>query len=198
LAAKLGLKGRFNIMYAGNIGLAQGCDKIIEAAEAVLDLNEVQFVFVGFGADSERIEKMARDKNLTNVSFLGRYPQEEMAGLYALADVLVLKLRDDPLFRITIPQKTLSYLACGKPILAAVGGDAADVVMQAEAGLACPPDDAQAIARTVRKFYGMTPDERRQMAVNGRNAAVQQYGKRYLMGKMIEMIEDAVRGKIPQ
>jgi colanic acid biosynthesis glycosyl transferase WcaI len=195
LAQSLGLQHGFNIMFTGNIGFAQGCGTIIEAAERVRDLTEVRFVFVGGGADSERIQGMVRERGLTNVKFAGSYPYDAMSRLYSLADVLLLSLRDDPLFRITIPQKTLVYLACGKPVLAAVGGDAADVVVQAGAGLACPPGNADMMAQTVRRLVSMPRAELQRMGENGRRAALEQYGKDYLVGKMIEMFEDAARGR---
>jgi colanic acid biosynthesis glycosyl transferase WcaI len=195
LAQSLGMDGRFNIMYAGNIGMAQGCEVIIHAADAVRDLTNVQFVFVGDGAALEDIRNLSRERNLTNVKFLGRFPPEAMSGLYALADVLILKLLDDPLFRITIPHKSLSYMACGKPILVAVAGDTADMVEQAGAGLICPPGDAQIMAQTVRRFYAMSAAERQQMGDNGRRAVLQQYEKKFLIGKIIDMIELAVKQK---
>ncbi len=139
LAGEAGLAGRFNVMYAGNIGLAQGMDTVLDAAAAVADLAEVQFVLVGDGADLERIKRCVRDRGLANVIFLGQRATDEMPAFYALADVLLVPLRDDPLFRITIPHKVFAYMASGKPILAAVNGNAADTVRSSGAGLTCAP-----------------------------------------------------------
>ena len=91
LARSLGLEDRFNVMFAGNIGFAQGCDTIIDAAQAVRDLDKVQFVFVGAGADLDRIQNLARDRALTNVKFIGSYPYEAMSGLYSLAERAALE-----------------------------------------------------------------------------------------------------------
>jgi putative colanic acid biosynthesis glycosyltransferase WcaI len=193
LAQSLGLEGRLNFMFAGNIGFAQGCEAIIDAADSLRDLPEAQILFVGSGADLERIQNMVRSRNLTNVKFLGRFPQDAMPGLYALADVLLLTLRDDPLFRITIPHKILAYLASGKPILASLAGDAAEVITQAGAGLVCSPGDSQMMAQAIRRFCSMSVAQRQQMADDGRRTALQQYGKKYLIGKMIDMIKEAVQ-----
>jgi len=192
LAQKHGLAGRFNVMYAGNIGQAQGLAVVLEAAELLADLPDLQFVLVGDGADLERLKAVTQERRLDNVKFLGSFAIEEMSGLYALSDVLLLHLRDDPLFRITIPHKIFAYLASGKPVLAAMAGDAANVVQASQAGLRCRPGDPQAMAETVRRLHGMPACQRQEMADNGRRAALRQYAKEYLVGKMIEMLAAVV------
>jgi colanic acid biosynthesis glycosyl transferase WcaI len=104
-----------------------------------------------------------------------------------LADVLLVHLKNDPLFSITIPHKTLAYLASGKPILAAVAGDAAKIVEEAGAGLSCPPGDPKALAESVRELYHLDREKLRIMGKNGRKAAEDLYSRKYLVGK-IEMI----------
>jgi glycosyltransferase involved in cell wall biosynthesis len=128
---KLGLAGHFNVMFAGTMGLAQGLETVLDAAALLTDLPRLQFVFVGDGADSDRLQQSARERGLANVKFLGRYPGDQMPALYAMADVLLIHLRDDPLFRITIPHKVFTYMAGAKPILAALEGDPAEVVRTA-------------------------------------------------------------------
>lgn len=190
LAAKTGLNGRFNVMFAGIMGEAQGLEVVLEAAELLRDLEEVQFVLVGDGVASPRLEAAARDRGIDNVSFLGRYPQESMPGLYALADVLLVHLRDDPLFRITIPHKILTYMASAKPILAAVAGDAADVVTEAGAGIACPPGDPEALACAVRRLYHSDRTELQRMGKKGREAAEKVYSREYVVRYVEEVLQD--------
>ena len=167
LALSLGLSGRFNIMFAGNIGEAQGLETVLEAAKSLGDLPELQFVFVGDGVALPRLRNIFTTQGLSNVRFLGRFPPETMPGLFALADVLLVHLRDDPLFRITIPHKILSYMGSGKPILAALAGDGADLISAADAGLSCPPGNAEALAAAVRDFLRMSAEERRAMGERG-------------------------------
>lgn len=192
-AVRLGLDGRFNVMYAGAIGLAQGLDTVLEAAVLLRDLTEVQFVLVGDGVQRATLEAAVRDRKLDNVRFLGYYPMDAMPSLYALADVLLIHLRDDPLFRITIPHKTFTYMASGKPVLAAVAGNAATVVESAGAGLTCPPDDPQAMADTVRKLYSLSPLERGVMSGNGRRAACETYDRHSILTQMDEFLSEAVK-----
>ena len=192
LSEKLGLAARFNIMYAGSIGAAQGIETVLEAAALLSDLPDVQFVLVGGGIEAERIQALVRERRLSNVRLLGRYPVEEIPALQALADVLLIHLRDDPLFRITVPHKVFVCLASAKPILAAIEGDTADIVRSAQAGLTCPPGNPQAMADTVRRFYCLAPTERAAMAQNGLRAAQQSFTCLQLVGQIAEMLEKVV------
>ena len=96
LADELGLTGKFNVMYAGALGLAQGLDTVLDAAERLSGDPDVQFVLVGDGADADRLREEVSARGLTNVLMPGRFPGEAMSDLYALADVLLIHLKDDP------------------------------------------------------------------------------------------------------
>jgi colanic acid biosynthesis glycosyl transferase WcaI len=192
-AESLRLAGRFNVVYAGTMGLAQGLDTVLEAARLLSDLPLVQFVFVGYGNDTERLKQIVKQYNLNNVIFHSRRPESDMPGLFALADVLLIHLRDDPLFRITIPHKVYTYLSSGKPILAALEGDAAEVVKSARAGLACPSGNPAALADAVRALFAMPADDREAMGHNGRRAACGIYDREQLVGRVSGMLEAVVR-----
>lgn len=193
LAQQLGLKDHFNVMYAGTIGLAQGLETILDAALMLQDIPEVQFVLVGDGADMQRLQQEAFDRRINNVLFLGRYPASQMPHFYALADVLLLHLRDDPLFRITIPHKVFSYLASGKPVLAAIAGDAAEVVVNAQAGLACPPSDPMAMVNVIRTLYQLSDIERRAMGEKGQRTASKSFSREPLIKQIQQMLVETVR-----
>jgi glycosyltransferase involved in cell wall biosynthesis len=168
LARKLGLAGKFNIIFAGNMGEAQALDKVIEAATLVAPkYPDVQFVFIGSGVEVKNLKALAGKKNIHNVLFLPRMPVAEIGNVLRLADVLLVHLRRDPLFAITIPSKTQAYLAMGKPVLMAVDGDASDLVKKAQAGLSCLPESPEAIADVVGQFYQMNPEQRKQLGING-------------------------------
>jgi glycosyltransferase involved in cell wall biosynthesis len=177
LAEKLGLDKRFNIIYAGNMGEGQGLETVLESAILLSDLPEVQFVFIGDGIALPRLRQFVEERKIDNIRFLGRYPYHAMQDLYALADVLLIHLKDDPLFRITIPSKTLAYMATGKPILAAGNGDISDLITKVGAGITCPPGNGRALAASVRQLFSMSADERRNMGKQGRQAASNQYSK---------------------
>jgi colanic acid biosynthesis glycosyl transferase WcaI len=168
LARKIGLAGKFNIIFAGNMGKAQALDSVIEAAALVApQYPDVQFVFIGSGVEVENLKALAEKKHLHNTLFLPRMPVEEIGDVLCLAEVLLVHLRRDPLFEITIPSKTQAYLAMGKPILMAVEGDASDLVRKAAAGLSCVPESPEAIANAVGQLYQMTAEQRKQLGFNG-------------------------------
>ena len=163
------LAGRFNVLFAGNLGLAQALETVIEAAVLVQpSCPAVQFVFVGGGVAAESLQRLTLERRISNVVFLPRRPPGAMAALYAASDVLLVHLRDDPLFAITIPSKTQTYLAAGRPLIVAVRGDAAQLVQEAGAGLTCEPQQPPALAQRVRQLHQMPPDERTRMGERGR------------------------------
>ncbi len=168
LAEAWGMNGRFNILFAGTMGVMQGLDTVLAAAQLCQQtVPQAQFVFVGGGIDRPRLEAEATRLGLTNVCFLPRQEPEAMGPLYALADALLVHLKDDPLFRITIPSKTQAYLYMGRPILMAMQGDVAELVRQAGSGLLCPPQDPEALATAVAQLVAMHAEAREQMGRNG-------------------------------
>jgi glycosyltransferase involved in cell wall biosynthesis len=181
LAEENGMAGRFNVVFAGNLGAAQALENVLNAAQRLRDLSSVQFVFIGSGVEEEALHRRAAALRLDNVRFLGRMPADRMPHFLALADVLLVHLRRDPLFEITIPSKTISYLAVGRPILSATAGDAAEVIEQAGAGLVCPPEDAEALETCVRKLFALPPASRDGMGRRGRAAFEQNYTRRVLI-----------------
>lgn len=193
LAAEYGLAGRFNVVYGGNIGAAQGLHNVIEAASLLLDIPEAQFVFIGDGVDQEPLQQMVRERGLDNVRFLGRQPAEEMPRFFSLADVLLVHLKRAPLFEITIPSKTLAYLACGRPILGVVAGDPADVIRKAGAGIISPQEGPAALAQAVRSLYAMPPAEREAMGQAGRRAFLAQYTRRILVDRYEALLKDVAQ-----
>lgn len=97
-AERYGLVDRFNIIYAGNLGPAQGLNNVVDAAVLLTDIKNLQFVLVGGGINLEEVKKQVKVRNLRNVMLLPRVPIERMPGIYALADALMIHLSDDPLF----------------------------------------------------------------------------------------------------
>ncbi|MDB4948262.1 MAG: glycosyltransferase [Gemmatimonadetes bacterium] len=193
LARRWGLEGRFNVMFGGNLGPAQGLGTVLDAADRLRGLPDVQLVLVGEGVDREGLERSAAERGLTNVRFLPRQPPEAMPALYALADALLLHLRRDPLFEITIPSKTLAYLACGRPVLCAVPGDAAEAVLGAGAGVACPSEDPAALAEAVRTLHAMPSLRREAMGAAGRAAYLALYSQEGAIGRYEALLARVAR-----
>ncbi len=168
-AEQSGMAGRFNVVFAGTMGKAQALDAVLDAAHRISSkLPLVQFVFVGGGIELQHLRTLAVDKRLGNTLFIPRMSAEEIGKVLGAADVLLVHLRDDPLFQITIPSKTQAYLYAGRPILMAVRGDASRLVTEAGAGLCCEPENPDHIADAVENFYHMPPSQLKQMGENGR------------------------------
>ena len=165
---QIGAPGEFTVLFAGTMGISQALDAVLEAARLCRQaVPQARFVFIGGGVDRERLEHKAKTMELGNIRFLPYRPMREMGSILAAADVLLVHLKDDPLFRITIPSKTQAYLAVGKPILMGVRGDAADIVQRSGCGLACEPENPESIAAVISQLAALDPKQRSEMGRNG-------------------------------
>ena len=162
------LDGKFNIVYAGAMGPAQDLHSVLAAAELGAQHDEnIQFVLVGDGVDAADLRRESEQRGIRNVVILPRMGLDEIGGLLTAADGLLVHLRNDPLFEITIPSKTQAYLSAGRPIVMAVGGDGGDLVDSAGAGIRCEPGSPSSIAQGVQHLRQMEPDERDAMGERG-------------------------------
>lgn len=138
---------KFRILFAGNMGKAQALDSVLDAA-ALLQArgSRVCFVMLGGGVEVSRLKQKTNERALKNVIFLPPVPMSEVGTLLKAADALLVHLRNDPLFEITIPSKTQAYMTVGKPLLMAVDGDAADLVLNSGGGVVAKSENAPALA----------------------------------------------------
>ena len=166
LAKEEDLLGFFIVMFAGNLGVSQNLEILLKVAKELLVYTNIRIVLYGDGPSKLALEKQA--ENLPNVVFKGRRKATEMPELLALADVTLVSLKRTPIFAITAPSKIQSYLACGRPIIAALEGSGATIVQEAKAGLVCEPDSPQFLKTAILQIYQMNSDEREQMGKNGR------------------------------
>lgn len=165
-----GLTGRFNIVYAGNLGTAQALEAVIDAAALVaVSHPEIQFVFMGAGVKKEDLLARAAKVAPNNTLFLPQGSLAEASSLMMAADALLIHLKRTPLFEITIPSKTQAYLAMGKPILSAVAGDASEMVRIAKAGVTAEPENPSSIASAARQLAAMSRVEREEMGQRGQS-----------------------------
>lgn len=195
LAKEKGLDGKFNILYAGNMGSAQGLSNLIDAAKILEDLDSIQFVLLGSGIEESILKEMSQRYGLSNVIFLGRLPMDMMASMYSLADALLVHLTDDPLFEITIPGKTQSCLLSGKPVIASVNGDAANLIEKAEAGFTAKAMNPASLATAVKKLYNLSEIERNQMGLRGREYYFKNLSPTVQVKKYQELFEDILNIK---
>ena len=161
-------KDKFNILLAGNMGPAQDIETIILAAKIISSKQpEIHIVLVGGGIYWNRIDEQIKTLNLENISIHQQVSPVEIRNDYELADVLLVHLKKDPLFAITIPSRTQTCLYAGKPILMCVDGDAAGIVVDAKAGQLAESGNSEAIAEAMLSLYNLSSAEREQMGKNG-------------------------------
>ena len=187
----------FCVMFAGNIGAAQSFETILEAATLLRQHHDIHWVVVGDGHRRAWVEGQILERGLKeSVHLLGPRPAEVMPRYFALADALLVTLKCDPIFALTIPSKVQSYLACAKPILAALDGEGARVVRESGAGIVCPAEDAKALAESVLRLSRMSPQERAAMGQKGRTYFEANFEREKLLdrleGLMLEMIKRQV------
>jgi colanic acid biosynthesis glycosyl transferase WcaI len=168
LAHELGFDGKFNILYAGNFGPFQAIDTVIRAAELLRSHPEIRIVLMGGGPKDEELRHLAAQLCTENVVFLDRRQYWEMPKINALADVLLVHLRDVPFLRSTIPSKVQVALASGRPTLLAVQGDAADLVEKSGGGIICRSEDPHALATAMLELSRMPKEKLGEMGARGR------------------------------
>lgn len=162
------LRGRFNVVYTGNFGRVQALETVLDAAILVYNrFPDIRFVLVGDGVDALHLKAIAAKLELKNVLFIPRQSAMRLRLLTAVADVLLIHLKDDVLTRIAIPQKTQAALAARKPIIMAVRGCAANLVCEAGAGIICNPENPEKLAEAVVKMFKMPCEERESMGLRG-------------------------------
>lgn len=169
LPAVPALEEGFPVVFAGNVGVGQAVEVIVEAAELLKDVPHIRFVVFGQGSRWEWMRGQVRSRGLTNLYLPGRFPADTMPGLMQKAGALLVTLADEPIFAMTVPNKVQAYLAAGRPILACLNGEGACLVEQeAQAGLSVPAQDAKALAAAVLQLYQMPAEDRAKLGANGR------------------------------
>ena len=175
----------FRVMFAGNIGAAQSFETILDAAERLRDERELQWVVLGDGHQRPWVEaEIARRGLAGSVRLLGRHPMDKMPIYFALADALLVTLRKDPVFALTIPSKVQSYMACARPIVASLDGEGARVIEAARCGVTAPAGDAGALAEAVLAMYRMPRAERERMGARARAYYLEHFERERLLDRL--------------
>jgi glycosyltransferase involved in cell wall biosynthesis len=190
-----GLDGGFSVMFAGNIGAAQAVEVIVEAASLLKEHVAIHFVVLGDGSSREWMVNEARRLGLGNLHLPGRFPVEMMPGFMQKASALLVTLTDRLIFAATVPNKIQAYLAAGRPIIACLNGEGANLVVEAGAGFATPAEDAQALAETVLQLYKLSPEARNQMGENGRKYYQAHFDHERLVEELIGYLQSVSQSK---
>ena len=176
-----GLNDRFVVMYAGNLGLTQELDRYLALAKRLEDLKDLVLVFLGEGAAKAALEAAAASH--PNVRFLPYQPRDRMSWSLGSADVFFAPLAAG-LTRYMLPSKIYTFLASGRPIIAAIDEhcDVADLVRTSGAGVVTAPADLDAIEREVRRLHA-EPERRTAMGRAGRAVLETTYARAIVTGR---------------
>ncbi len=183
----------FIVMFAGNIGAAQSFETILAAAEILHSQPDIHWVVAGDGRRFDWVRGEVAARGLTgNFHLLGRLPSRMMPALFSHADVMLVSLRDDPCFSLTLPGKLQSYMASGKPVVAALDGEGGRLVKQSGCGISCPAEDAGALAVAVLKMWRMPLKERCEMGDQGKRFCSLYFNRTSLMDQLEMWLKAAV------
>ncbi|MEA3550225.1 glycosyltransferase family 4 protein [Pseudarthrobacter sp. C1] len=156
-------KSGIRFVYAGNLGVMQDVETILRAAELLVDKPEIEFHIYGSGVQESSLHLLAANAGLSNVTFHGRVTKREMSDVYATADFLLVTLKDDPLFRMTIPSKFQAAMAHGIPVVSTVQGDLERICTDAGVGWTAAPEDPSSLAEALMKAAASAPSHRSAM-----------------------------------
>jgi colanic acid biosynthesis glycosyl transferase WcaI len=169
LRGQLAGPGDFVLMYAGSLGNVQALEVSVLAMELLRDRSDIKLVFVGSGIAEASLREQVAKLELKSVTFHVRTVPEEIPDLMAAADVQLVSLRENPFLAATTPSKIQAILASANPILAAMNGDGADLVLRSGGGLTCEPGDPAALAAAILTFADMSRTQCSALGHAGRN-----------------------------
>ncbi len=178
IRAANGWDGRFIVSYIGTIGAAHGLDIILQAARRLHEiLPQALFVLVGEGAEKETLRALAEQERLSNVLFLDQQPRDIIPFYVNASDLCLVLLRNAELFTTVLPSKMLECMACARPVVLGVDGQARKILDQAQGGVHITPGDPEALAQAVMDLY-RNPALRARLGENGRNFICTHYSRR--------------------
>jgi glycosyltransferase involved in cell wall biosynthesis len=176
LKASLGLEGKFIVTFAGTLGIAQGLWSLIHAAKLLRDHEDIALLFIGDGPVKRQLLELARDLQLANTYFLPQVPVNHINPYLNISNVLLVSLKNDPVFDTFIPSKMFDFMACGKPIILSVNGEARRIFEEANAGLYVPPENFYDLSDSIIYLYEH-PELCRLYGENGRNFVIRNFSR---------------------
>jgi len=188
LEMKYNPDNKFVVMYAGNLGLAQGVETILQAANILKDTKDIQFLIIGDGPEREKLHSIHKELHLTNVVFIEEQPREEIARFLSIADCGIVPLIKSNVFKGTIPSKLFDYLACEVPVLIGVDGEARAILEESEAGYFYEPEEHNDLTEKIMLLKNR--EDLSQMGKIGRRFVEKYYDRKVLAAKIETIISN--------
>lgn len=160
----------FKVMFAGNIGEAQGFEHIIEAAKLLKVEDDIRFIVIGDGRKKAWVDEQVLNYQLKDIVYMfGRYSIDYMPSFFDKADVLLVSLKDELIFNLTVPAKIQAYMSMKKPIIAMMNGEGASLVEEAECGLSVRAGSPKDLVAAIKRLRGLSDLNRKMLGENGGN-----------------------------
>ena len=184
----------FNILFAGNIADAQDMPAILNAASLLRDNKSIKWIIVGDGRRFEWLKSEIKDRKLEeNFLILGRFPLERMPSFFAHADALLVSLKKDPVFSLTIPAKLQTYLMTGIPILGMLDGEGSKIIEESNSGISSPASDSASLAAAVTKMSMLSSKDKEQLGKNGIEYSRKEFDRSVLMDRLENFFISSVK-----
>jgi glycosyltransferase involved in cell wall biosynthesis len=185
----------FDVMFAGNIGEAQDLPAVLAAAELLKSHAQIRWLLVGDGRMAGWVNQEIVRRNLQHcVLMLGRHPVERMPSFYQHADALLVSLKNEPIFAMTIPGKLQSYLAAGIPVVAMLSGEGAEVVERSRSGVTCGAGDANGLAAAILKLASLPAEQRDELGRNALAVSRSEFDRDRLIVRLETWLEELIAG----
>ncbi len=180
----------FNILFAGNVGVAQDLENAIKAMEIVSKQNtNINFLILGDGRDRERLQKLVLEKNIEkNIHFFGKYPIETMSYFFSKADCMFVSLKNEPIFSLSLPAKVQAYMSVGKPIISMMNGEGYNIINEADCGFAVHAEDYKDLADKILEIEKLPVIERQRLGQNGKSF----YQENFVLENCISNLEKII------
>ena len=174
-------------MFAGNLGESQDFEAVVEAAK--LTKNDINWIIVGDGRKADWIRTKKEEYFLDNLHLLGRYPLETMPAFFAKADAMLVSLRDDPTFALTVPGKVQAYMGSGKVILGMLPGEGKELINESGCGLAVEAGDYRGLVDNALKIKNLSDSDRKKIEDTSLNFYRDYFSKEMLFAKLEEVFK---------
>ncbi len=181
------IKNKFILLNIGILGRIHSLETILDSFYLIKE-KDIFLFFIGDGVEEENLKLKAKNLKLKNMLFIKSQKRENIRGLISKSDVCLATTKKIGLTRGTLPVKIFEYMACEKPVIAAVHGEVADLIKKAKAGIVVEPENSELMADAILTLYN-NPDLRKEMGRNGRDFVMKNYSRE----KIVELFEKELK-----
>lgn len=176
--------------YIGTIGMAHSIITLVKAAEKLKNEN-IKILVVGSGAERENLQKLIEEKGLKNIRIFPIQPKDQIPGIICRLGAFIIHLKNQPLFMTVIPSKLFEGMIMRKPLLLGVNGESRRIVEEAGCGLYFEPENEDDLCSKLL-YYRDNPEARRLHGDNGYTYVLENYDRKKLAGKLLDIISEVI------